>query len=106
MVSRETGVPDPPDPLPDWLALHRPAMVEFAALLATGGVERGLIGPREVPRIWERHVLNCAVVADPAADLVPAGARVADVGSGAGLPGVLSSARILDRIVPHAASLA
>jgi 16S rRNA (guanine527-N7)-methyltransferase len=89
MVSRETGVPDPPDPLPDWLALHRPALVEFAVLLATGGVDRGLIGPREVPRIWERHVLNCAVVADPATGLVPAGARVADVGSGAGLPGVV-----------------
>jgi 16S rRNA (guanine527-N7)-methyltransferase len=63
--------------------------MEFAVLLATGGVERGLIGPREVPRIWQRHVLNCAVVADPATGLVPAGARVADVGSGAGLPGVV-----------------
>lgn len=89
MVSRETGVPDPPEDLPAWLGSHRPALEQFAAVLSSGGVERGLIGPREVPRIWERHLLNCAVVADPAIDLVPVGARVADVGSGAGLPGVV-----------------
>lgn len=52
--------------------------------LATSGIERGLIGPREVPRLWSRHVLNCAVVAD----LIDDGAKVADVGSGAGLPGL------------------
>ena len=52
--------------------------------LATSGMERGLLGPREVPRLWSRHVLNCAVVAE----LIPSGARVADVGSGAGLPGL------------------
>ena len=48
------------------------------------GVERGLVGPREAPRVWERHLLNCAVVAE----LVPDGARLVDVGSGAGLPGI------------------
>ncbi|MBY6363962.1 16S rRNA (guanine(527)-N(7))-methyltransferase RsmG [Rhodococcoides corynebacterioides] len=52
--------------------------------LSTDGVERGLIGPREVPRLWERHLLNCAVVGE----LVPDGASVVDVGSGAGLPGI------------------
>lgn len=52
--------------------------------LATSGIERGLIGPREVPRLWNRHVLNCAVVAE----LIEDGAKVADVGSGAGLPGL------------------
>jgi 16S rRNA (guanine527-N7)-methyltransferase len=52
--------------------------------LATDGVERGLIGPREVPRLWERHILNCAVVAE----LIDEGERVVDVGSGAGLPGI------------------
>lgn len=56
----------------------------YVTALATDGVERGLIGPREVPRLWDRHLLNCAVLAE----LVPRGARVIDVGSGAGLPGI------------------
>jgi 16S rRNA (guanine527-N7)-methyltransferase len=57
----------------------------YAELLATDGVIRGLIGPREAPRIWERHILNCAVVGE----LIPSGASVVDVGSGAGLPGIV-----------------
>ena len=61
-----------------------PAAVEFVAKLASAGVTRGLIGPREVPRLWERHVLNSAAVAEA----VPEGARLVDVGSGAGLPGI------------------
>ncbi len=61
----------------------------FASLLATAGIERGLIGPREVPRLWDRHLLNCAVVTD----LIPEGATVADIGSGAGLPGVVLALR-------------
>ncbi len=61
-----------------------PLAVRFAEILADTGVSHGLIGPREVPRLWERHVLNCAVVADA----FPQGARVVDVGSGAGLPGI------------------
>lgn len=56
----------------------------FTAILAASGVSHGLIGPREVPRLWERHVLNCAVI-HPA---IPVGAMVIDVGSGAGLPGL------------------
>ncbi|AII07441.1 16S rRNA (guanine(527)-N(7))-methyltransferase RsmG [Rhodococcus opacus] len=52
--------------------------------LATDGVERGLIGPREVSRLWERHLLNCAVVGE----LIAEGESVVDVGSGAGLPGI------------------
>ncbi|MHA7275853.1 16S rRNA (guanine(527)-N(7))-methyltransferase RsmG [Arthrobacter sp. Hz1] len=56
----------------------------FVEHLATTGIERGLLGPREVPRLWSRHVLNCAVIAE----LFPAGVSVADVGSGAGLPGI------------------
>lgn len=52
--------------------------------LATSGTERGLIGPREIPRLWSRHVLNCAVIENQIAH----GSHVADVGSGAGLPGL------------------
>lgn len=52
--------------------------------LASSGIVRGLIGPREAPRLWERHVLNCAVVQE----LIPENAHVVDVGSGAGLPGL------------------
>ena len=47
-------------------------------------MQRGLIGPREVPRLWERHLLNCAVLSE----VVPEGVTVCDVGSGAGLPGI------------------
>jgi 16S rRNA (guanine527-N7)-methyltransferase len=61
-----------------------PDAERYVARLATDGVTRGLIGPREVPRLWERHVLNSAAVAEA----VPSGARVVDVGSGAGLPGI------------------
>jgi 16S rRNA (guanine527-N7)-methyltransferase len=62
-----------------------PFAEQYVALVATAGVERGLLGPREAARIWHRHVLNCAVV-HPA---IPAGCAVADVGSGAGLPGIV-----------------
>lgn len=63
---------------------------QYAAWLADAGVVRGLIGPREVPRLWDRHILNCAVLGD----LIPEGVAVADIGSGAGLPGlVLAIAR-------------
>lgn len=64
-------------------------MSDFAEILATRGVERGLIGPREVPRLWSRHLVNCAVVAQEATDEIPQGSSVADVGSGAGLPGLV-----------------
>jgi 16S rRNA (guanine527-N7)-methyltransferase len=56
----------------------------FTAFLSDTGVSHGLIGPREVPRLWDRHVLNCAVI-HPA---IGAGQMVIDVGSGAGLPGI------------------
>ncbi|HAY44542.1 MAG TPA: 16S rRNA (guanine(527)-N(7))-methyltransferase RsmG [Micrococcaceae bacterium] len=56
----------------------------YVTHLATSGIERGLLGPREVPRLWSRHVLNCAVIES----LMEHDAEVADVGSGAGLPGL------------------
>lgn len=58
--------------------------VEYVGLLADTGIAHGLIGPREAPRLWDRHVLNCAVIAQ----MIPPAARVADIGSGAGLPGI------------------
>ena len=100
-VSRETGAglseqsvsPAPPAPVEarGVFPSGRLALAErFAEMLADGGVVRGLIGPREAPRLWERHLLNCAVLAEA----VPAGATVCDLGSGAGLPGlVLAIAR-------------
>lgn len=62
-----------------------PLAERYVELLSTGGVERGLIGPREAPRLWERHILNCAVVVPR----VPEGSTIADVGTGAGLPGLV-----------------
>jgi 16S rRNA (guanine527-N7)-methyltransferase len=59
--------------------------IQYAEFLADQGTIRGLIGPREVPRLWDRHILNCAVVAEA----IDTGLRVADVGAGAGLPGVV-----------------
>jgi 16S rRNA (guanine527-N7)-methyltransferase len=70
--------------------------VQYADLLAGPGLERGLLGPREVARLWDRHLLNCAALAE----LVPRQASVVDVGSGAGLPGVILAMLLPDaRIV-------
>ena len=80
-VSRET----PPSFAARVFGDRLPLAERYVDLLTSAGVERGMIGPREVPRIWERHVLNCAVVAPR----VPEGATVADVGSGSGLPGLV-----------------
>ena len=89
-VSRETsGTQDTP-PAPDsargvFGSAGLPVAERYAELLATAGVLRGLIGPREVPRLWDRHLLNCAVLAE----VVPDWATVCDLGTGAGLPGVV-----------------
>jgi 16S rRNA (guanine527-N7)-methyltransferase len=65
-----------------------PVVRRFAADLAERGVELGLIGPREPERLWSRHLLNCGVLAAA----VPEGVTVVDVGSGAGLPGLVLAA--------------
>jgi 16S rRNA (guanine527-N7)-methyltransferase len=81
-----SGAPPPP---PAAAAVFGPALDEaraFAGMLATRGVEWGLIGPHEVTRLWDRHLLNCAVVAD----LIGSRYRtLVDIGSGAGLPGIV-----------------
>jgi 16S rRNA (guanine527-N7)-methyltransferase len=61
------------------------AIADYVSLLTTRGIERGIIGPREAPRLWDRHILNCAVVTPR----IPQHATVADVGSGGGLPGLV-----------------
>jgi 16S rRNA (guanine527-N7)-methyltransferase len=61
------------------------AIAAFADFLVGAGIERGLIGPREGERIWDRHIFNCL----PVTQLIPNGASLFDIGSGAGLPGVV-----------------
>lgn len=58
---------------------------KYAEILQTWGIERGLIGPKEGDRIWDRHIANCI----PLTKLIPINAHVADIGSGAGLPGII-----------------
>lgn len=83
-VSRET--PSVPDAARRAFASDRVDLaVRYTELLSTEGVVRGLIGPREADRLWDRHVLNSAVLGEA----VPHGARVCDIGTGAGLPGIV-----------------
>jgi 16S rRNA (guanine527-N7)-methyltransferase len=88
-VSRET--PSTPDAARRAFPSDRVVLAErFAEILATDGVARGVIGPREAPRLWDRHLLNCAAIGE----VVARRSTVCDVGSGAGLPGlVLAIAR-------------
>jgi 16S rRNA (guanine527-N7)-methyltransferase len=83
---------DPAPPAPDVASAvfgaALPVVQAYAALLAGAGVERGLLGPRETPRLWERHLLNSV----GPAELLDEGSQVADVGSGAGLPGLVLAA--------------
>jgi 16S rRNA (guanine527-N7)-methyltransferase len=86
-VPRETT--PPPSVAAQLFGDRLPIAEAYCELLGTTGLVRGLIGPREVPRLWDRHLLNCAVLSD----LLPPGCRVADVGSGAGLPGLVLAIR-------------
>ncbi|QFG70044.1 16S rRNA (guanine(527)-N(7))-methyltransferase RsmG [Ornithinimicrobium pratense] len=80
-----SGAPEPPaeaaDVFGDSLDLAR----RYADLLATTGISHGLVGPREAPRLWQRHLVNCAL---PEA-MLDEGESVIDIGSGAGLPGLV-----------------
>ena len=75
-------------PTPELLAYFKgreDQIQRYAQFLAGAGIERGLIGPKEGDRIWERHIANCI----PITTIIPQGVRVVDIGSGAGLPGVV-----------------
>ncbi len=75
-------------PTPELLAYFKgreDQIQHYAQFLAGAGIERGLIGPKEGDRIWERHIANCI----PITTIIPQGVRVVDIGSGAGLPGVV-----------------
>jgi 16S rRNA (guanine527-N7)-methyltransferase len=63
---------------------HAPLARAYADILSTDGINRGVLGPREATRIWPRHLFNSVALAA----LIPVGARVVDLGSGAGLPGI------------------
>jgi 16S rRNA (guanine527-N7)-methyltransferase len=77
-------IPPPPEAATKIFGERIGVAERYAELLAGIGVEWGLIGPREVERLWDRHLLNCAALAE----LFEPGERVADIGSGAGLPGL------------------
>jgi len=100
-VSRETrGAPAPAPPAPEsargvFSPVRLPLIQAYADLLATDGVVRGLIGPRETPRLWERHIINSAVLQEA----LPANATVCDIGSGAGLPGLVVAIARPDLVV-------
>ncbi|MGE2737278.1 16S rRNA (guanine(527)-N(7))-methyltransferase RsmG [Mycolicibacterium vaccae] len=81
---KRADVPPPPPAVHDVFGDRAAVALQYAEILAGAGVERGLLGPREVDRLWERHILNSAVLGE----LFTAGERVADIGSGAGLPGI------------------
>lgn len=99
-VSRETGVSSPDGDATDamldleavrgYLGAAYPAIARFHDLLASDGEERGLIGPRELDRLWSRHLLNSAAVVP----FLPTSGTIADLGSGAGLPGVVVAAML------------
>lgn len=80
----QAPAPEPPPEAAQVFGDRLSTARRYADLLAGPGVERGLLGPREVDRLWDRHLLNSAAVGE----LLDAGERVADIGSGAGLPGI------------------
>ena len=76
--------------LPAYFGASWPAILGFHDLLVSEGELRGLVGPRELPRLWERHLLNSAAVVP----FLPTSGRIIDLGSGAGLPGIVVAAML------------
>jgi 16S rRNA (guanine527-N7)-methyltransferase len=85
----EVAPPPPPPGASRVFGSRLPLAREYAGLLSHVGTVRGMIGPREIPRLWERHIINSAIVTD----LISTGAKVIDIGSGAGLPGLAIAIR-------------
>lgn len=81
---KHAHIPPPPAAAAEVFGDRINLATAYVELLAGAGVERGLLGPREVERLWDRHILNSVAVGE----LIDESARVADVGSGAGLPGI------------------
>jgi len=79
-----TQAPPPPEAATAVFGPRLGLAQHYASLLADIGVAWGLVGPHEIDRLWDRHLLNCGAVAE----LLEPGERVADIGSGAGLPGL------------------
>ena len=82
--SSDSTAPSPPDSVEEVFGDRASLAVRYVEFLAGPGLERGLMGPRERPRLWDRHVLNSAA----AASHISSGESVVDIGSGAGLPGI------------------
>jgi 16S rRNA (guanine527-N7)-methyltransferase len=80
----EPVAPAPPEVVIERFGASADLLIRYAAWLAGPGTVRGLLGPREAPRLWDRHLLNSVALAE----LIPAGARLVDIGTGAGLPGL------------------
>ena len=91
----QTDTPPAPEVARGVFSDALPRAEQYAELLAVEGTLRGLIGPREVPRLWERHLVNCALVTD----LIGPDSTVCDIGSGAGLPGLVMAIRRPDLVV-------
>jgi 16S rRNA (guanine527-N7)-methyltransferase len=83
--SRVRNPQAPPAKVVDVFGDRAALATRYAEILTSAGVDRGLLGPREADRIWDRHLFNCAAVSP----LIPSGDLVCDVGSGAGLPGIV-----------------
>lgn len=81
---KHSEVEDVPEVAKEIFGDYTDTAIRYADLLARDSEKLGLLGPRELNKLWSRHVLNSAVVAEH----VPKGSRVADIGSGAGLPGI------------------
>lgn len=79
------GAPEPPPEAVDLFGDQLPLARRYADLLATTGISHGLVGPREAPRLWERHLVNCALLES----MLEQDSTVIDIGSGAGLPGIV-----------------